>query len=492
VRNRIKELQAATKDLSREEAFKIAVMEEGRKSLDTLGSTADLASTKVDKLKAAVQDAKIGIGELLVESVGGAEGVDKLASRIRMLPDTINQVGMVLGAYGATVRSVWGEHTTLREALDVFQGQLKANVIANQDLFQATEIVRFAYTQRTDVVRELTQEEMAAADALEQYVTELGKAEISTPKAAEASQNYIDELGGVSFAAVRAAEAIQAQTEATNASIQSQLGLAESLKGATEAQIASAAIGELKGALDEGQISFEDYSTAVGEVQLSFGLADEASVNLSKRLASLVTRFGEGQVGATAFDDELARLIELNTIENEQIALFGELLTTTSETIATTTEVETEFAGALDRTAQDTQASKEALDERVVSIGENVQATSELSTATDALSEKLETLNTWFDELPEQKTIKVKVDIESSGSLPGNVGIPALQHGGSFRGAAIVGEGGQPEMVFAPGGATVVPMNQLTTNNNFNMTVNTGQQAGSVIDDFEVMQALAQ
>jgi hypothetical protein len=230
---------------------------------------------------------------------------------------------------------------------------------------------------------------MAAADALEQYVTELGKAEISTPKAAEASQNYIDELGGVSFAAVRAAEAIQAQTEATNASIQSQLGLAESLKGATEAQIASVAIGELKGALDEGQISFEDYSTAVGEVQLSFGLADEASVNLSKRLASLVTRFGEGQVGATAFDDELARLIELNTIENEQIALFGELLTTTSETIATTTEVETEFAGALDRTAQDTQASKEALDERVVSIGENVQATSELSTATDALSEKL-------------------------------------------------------------------------------------------------------
>lgn len=106
VRNRIKELQAATKDMSREEAFKIAVMEEGRKSLDTLGDSTELTKVKLDKLTAALDDAKIGVGEMIAEVALGSVEVDGLAERIRLLPETINQIGIITGGFTEMIEPV--------------------------------------------------------------------------------------------------------------------------------------------------------------------------------------------------------------------------------------------------------------------------------------------------------------------------------------------------------------------------------------------------
>jgi len=89
VRARIEELQKATKDMSREEAFKIAVLEEGRKSLEILGDTSQNTATKVGILKSAVQDAKVGVGELAVETLDASGDVTVLAAHIREIPEAM-------------------------------------------------------------------------------------------------------------------------------------------------------------------------------------------------------------------------------------------------------------------------------------------------------------------------------------------------------------------------------------------------------------------
>jgi len=69
-------------------------------------------------------------------------------------------------------------------------------------------------------------------------------------------------------------------------------------------------------------------------------------------------------------------------------------------------------------------------------------------------------------------------------------GVIGRQHGGSFAGLGMTGEGGR-ELVYAPGGAMVFP-NDVTERviNNWNLSVNSAQSSGSVIDDFHLMEAL--
>ena len=68
VRARIKELQDQIADLSREEAFKIATLEEGSKALKTMGDTSDLAATELDKLKASITNLKVAMAEEAAEA----------------------------------------------------------------------------------------------------------------------------------------------------------------------------------------------------------------------------------------------------------------------------------------------------------------------------------------------------------------------------------------------------------------------------------------
>ena len=92
---------------------------------------------------------------------------------------------------------------------------------------------------------------------------------------------------------------LEENAQAAERAAEAQLGMAASLKGASEAQVAQAAMSELGRAQAEGTITFEQYATAVGETQIAYGLADEASVGMSRRIVDLVGRLGEGTVAAT-------------------------------------------------------------------------------------------------------------------------------------------------------------------------------------------------
>jgi len=80
VRQRIDELLKSGQALNREQAFKMAVMEQGSLALGKLGDTSELAITKMDRLDATVTDLKVRLAESLAPAAG--EAADALSGLI--------------------------------------------------------------------------------------------------------------------------------------------------------------------------------------------------------------------------------------------------------------------------------------------------------------------------------------------------------------------------------------------------------------------------
>lgn len=66
VRTRINELMEADKSLTRETAFMTAVMEQGEISMERVGDVSDTTSIKMQRIRTAVDNLKVGIGEMLI------------------------------------------------------------------------------------------------------------------------------------------------------------------------------------------------------------------------------------------------------------------------------------------------------------------------------------------------------------------------------------------------------------------------------------------
>jgi hypothetical protein len=319
VRARIKELQAATKDLSREEAFKIAVMEEGRKSLDILGDSSELASVKIDKLKAATKDAQAGLGEMLVSLVDGIGGVDELAARIRGIPVALDQAILMLQAFGQASQD---NFLRPRQAMEDFAENLRAVVREREAANIVFEEAAFVERVLTDQTADLNMESERARVAIAKIAAsgEDSAASFSAYQAALESSRKAEE--DLAIASLEANRVLAEQQRIADEAAVKQTELASALFKATDAEIATTAIRELGNLLDEDKITTEEYTTAVTETQLAFGLADEASIRLAGGLLALTEKFGEGQIKAEVFDDALLSLI---TATNNQRAAVEEL-----------------------------------------------------------------------------------------------------------------------------------------------------------------------
>lgn len=175
VRKRIEELQKATYGLSREEAFKTAVFEEGRKALEKMGETSDLLLTRLEKVNAASQDAKIGFGEMFAEVVDGIIPLEELADRVRRLPAAAKELYMLGSGLDAAVtaffkgedaaaaftRSVELSHLTSREHLH----WLEQNVNELDGWHAAMTGAESATGDLVIITRELSEEAKAATAA---------------------------------------------------------------------------------------------------------------------------------------------------------------------------------------------------------------------------------------------------------------------------------------------------------------------------------------
>ena len=356
VRARIQELTKAGYDL--EQAFKLAVLEEGRKSLDILGDTSQLTATKIAKVEAAFSDLKTGLAVASVEMLDSAGILDRFAVGASMILETLERIGMFAQAYGAGVKAYVGSFSKT-EALAVFQGQLRAGAAAMADLGAGEEELRYKHLAMAESFAEGATRASAYNAEVAAIAETYGSSTERWDQYSAALQSTYEGMDRAAIAAVEYREAQDKANEAAGTAALKFYSMAESLKGATEAQIASTAIRELSNLLEDGQITASDYAVAVQETQLAFGLADEASLNLSNRLNTLVENFGSGKVAATEFDDGLAHLIDVNTMENLQIEKFGGLLAdqATPATHDHTVAVEA-MSGSLDRAAGLTEAQR--------------------------------------------------------------------------------------------------------------------------------------
>jgi len=415
VRTRIEELQRSIKGLSREEAFKMAVMEEGAKALETLGDTSETTAHKLDALKAAFQDAKISSGEYFAAAVSGAEGVDNLAGAIRAAPRFVYRFSESLRILQAVqTRGVLGIGEMRRELRALWQD--------TEDAGDATEIMRYRHLRASEAAEELASSQRDASDAVEESIRYYKE----TPSIYELTAKGQD-LAAAS--ADRLAIAQQAAADAAGESTKSQLALAASLSDATDAQIAQAGIAQLSIALEEGEITFDQYNTAVEETQLAFGLATPESMALSQGIADLTSRLSDGTLGATSYDEALADLI-----------------------------MQSKAAGV------ETDAFANALDGLPKEI--NIDIVTRYRT---------------------EGTPPPQIDAPRMGGEAMQHG-SAFAPGGW----ATVGERG-PELAYIPRGAQVFPADQSRhmTTNHYNLTVNSNTPSTGVANEFYLMESMA-
>ena len=159
----------------------------------------------------------------------------------------------------------------------------------------------------------------------------------------------------------------------------------------------------------------------------------------------------------------------------------GEMATTSGEHLADSSSDWQEWEGSIGRSAAET-------------VGHMSEVTGEIHGVKNALAE-----------LPRE--VRIQIVVEQQGNIPGLQG-GARSFGG---GMALVGEAGPelaqfpggdfgilgaggPGLVDLPRGTQIWPAGSgpsRTTNNNFNMTVNTRAPSSTVVQDFETMAALA-
>jgi len=96
VRERINELMEADKALTREQAFMAAVMEQGEISMERVGDVSETTTVKMQRIHTAVDNLKIGIGDLLIPVLDGAAtafldlqgGIRKAKEELQSLKDS--------------------------------------------------------------------------------------------------------------------------------------------------------------------------------------------------------------------------------------------------------------------------------------------------------------------------------------------------------------------------------------------------------------------
>jgi hypothetical protein len=94
VRARILELQAATEGMSREEAFAIAVREEGQKSLQVLGDVVQDSAATFETMEAKMANARVELGKKLAPAFSEIMGLgDNLDDQMWMLVTVFQEFG---------------------------------------------------------------------------------------------------------------------------------------------------------------------------------------------------------------------------------------------------------------------------------------------------------------------------------------------------------------------------------------------------------------
>jgi hypothetical protein len=182
-------------DAQKKQAFFNMMLEEGEKKLGVLGSELD-EMAKIEILTAAINEAKVGIGEWVVELVAGTQGIEAVAERIRGLGTTLKQVTMLWLAYGDALY-VFQQGGGRKKAMEEFENSLKRQVAATIDFKVASEELRYVHLQGNRdfeaqaklqaTLREITVENTSS---VRWYTTAHGIMEASVSKGVDSFNQY--------------------------------------------------------------------------------------------------------------------------------------------------------------------------------------------------------------------------------------------------------------------------------------------------------------
>lgn len=269
----------------------------------------DILSIAKSSFSAADWDA--GAVEATIQSMSVALGTldeaqAQLINDVKLLSDARAAGVLSEGAYVGMLQQAKGGTLALdgaqRQQIQTQLAQAAAARQAEQD-FQAltTRQIQLAQTfsqmyadQQEEYERAVVESNNRIAEN-EQKIAEIRQkmAQESNPEQMRQYREEIQRLGEDSLAASKGMDELIVK-----------------MRQATEAQLAQAAIGELGRSLDEGKISFDQWATAVTEVQKSFGLTNDKGVALATGLTGLTTALEQGKIPAENYDDALKALAQ--------------------------------------------------------------------------------------------------------------------------------------------------------------------------------------
>jgi len=456
------------------QAFLNEMLRMGELRMEALGDSTIDNATKMEQASAAWKDAKASIGGMLATLANASGILDAVSGWARDTAEgtrAIEEHGFSVEAWAKAVGTYM---TTLdrTEAIQRYRDEVEKAASATVTITKETSFgfgpaITTLHGKVADINPEIDRYRNAIEESSEvsryMHTVELPALAGQFGATDKATLEYLESLNETTDAgqdfvggATGIIEVLQEERKAAASAAEAHADLAETLMDASAAQIASAAIRQLTQLMDDGKISAEDYALAVEETQLEFGLASEASINLSNRLVELVQRTGEGEVSAQDFKEELERLIAVNQTENAQLEQFGRILYENAGQLQNTSAAADGFRSSVDSagsSAATTAAKTANLTNEMASLKSQAGA---VGSALQGVIDKLKAM-------PSEKRIRIIYEL-SQPDVPGPGGGIPKQHGGPVKEGFpyIVGERG-PEL-FVPGSAGQIINNTRATN----------------------------
>jgi hypothetical protein len=301
-----------TEELSKEEqqfALLNAVMEKGQTLINQAGGTTDSAVDSFARFETATKN----IGDALKSRfapflANAAEGAALLLTANEKINSTYKEheaqvfktaksyeeyADEVLSARVRTGELEESEKKLMLESINLgkYNDWLKDRFGLMSKTQYEQRFVMDAWKESFAGMRQQIQDSMVTE---EEYTEVLDRANQSRDEAIESINNYAETLN-------------KAQAEARSFQVE-QTGMAESLKNANNAELAKAQIQDLNQAYQDGLIGYDAYKGAVDDLQLSYGIANKASIAYADSIPIISKALEDGLVAPDKMSEAITTM----------------------------------------------------------------------------------------------------------------------------------------------------------------------------------------
>lgn len=294
VRERIKELQEATEGLSREEAFRIAVFEEGQKSLDILGDRVDDMATVFEIAETKQADFRIEMGERLAPVMSAAtEQLNKMeGATVALVAGSIKLVtaaSAMAGGMGPLIEKL----RLTGSQFGLILASVGLLIAAYQTYTRLTKEMAAGQNNINEALKtwnQIADEAIDAGESLNSVVADMAKKASAASEALNKNGNIIEDLAAAFVKATKGNEIMRdAAIQATRV-IRDQAGSIEE---------ANRLVKLYNQSLVDGAIALDNFT----EASFNFGaVSEESARTFGKSLTGFVESGKAGEIFGKVLD----------------------------------------------------------------------------------------------------------------------------------------------------------------------------------------------